>query len=104
MAVINKDKKKSFTNKRKHSRVALVYGGRLVARDGSFGSKCVVLDISEMGARLKIDDTAAVPDEVVLLLSRGGETQRRCTVVWRGRGEMGVRFEKGPAEASSDPA
>jgi hypothetical protein len=104
MAVINKDKKKSFTNRRKHSRVALVYGGRLVARDGSFASKCVVVDISAMGARLKIDDPAAVPDEFVLLLSRGGETQRHCTVVWRGEGDMGVRFEKRPADASSDPA
>jgi hypothetical protein len=54
---------------------------------------CVLSDVSDTGARIDIDDTKAIPDQFLLLLSSNGSTRRKCKVVWRKPRQIGVTFE-----------
>jgi hypothetical protein len=51
---------------------------------------CVVVDISQSGARLVIDTAIELPDQFLLMLSRN--VSRRCTLIWRRERKVGVRF------------
>ena len=58
---------------------------------------CVIVDISEGGARLRPlmcapDD---VPDRFTLLLSSCGRVRRACHVAWRSESDVGVQFRAG---------
>jgi len=52
---------------------------------------CTVRDISSKGARLRVPDARAVPEQFELLLNRTGE-RRVAEVRWRRRTEIGVLF------------
>ena len=80
-----------FNDKRKAHRQPMRYTA-WVAQKGKPLHGCIVADISESGARLKIEDGEAIPDEFVLVLSRGGATRRKCCVVWRNKTHVGVEF------------
>lgn len=61
--------------------------------DGERLADCIVLDISESGARLGLKaPSPGLPSEFVLVLSRAGNVLRRCAVVRNGEKELGVRF------------
>jgi hypothetical protein len=47
---------------------------------------CVICDISALGAKLTVADAAGVPGEFTLVL------RRRCRVVHRFDGQVGVQF------------
>jgi len=66
---------------------------------------CVLADVSEFGARLKVEDAATLPDLFFLLFSRTGETRRVCQVAWRKPREVGVKFLRSyrDAEAAALP-
>lgn len=51
---------------------------------------CVIVDISQSGARLVVDTAIELPGEFLLMLSRN--VSRRCTLVWRSERKVGVRF------------
>jgi len=55
---------------------------------------CVLADISDSGARLGVENSKAVPNNFVLLLAARGKPRRKCRVVWRNGGQVGVEFEK----------
>jgi hypothetical protein len=74
-----------------------------VALEPNGPQRCIVSDISERGARIKIEDTDRVPDRFVLLLARSGAARRFCRVVWRQEGEMGVSFATARAAANAAP-
>jgi hypothetical protein len=50
---------------------------------------CVICDISALGAKLTIRDVDRFPDEFTLLF------RRRCRVVHRFDGQIGVQFVSG---------
>ena len=50
---------------------------------------CSVADISATGARVLVDPAASVPDSFILKLKGRA---RRCSVVWRGTGQVGLAF------------
>lgn len=52
---------------------------------------CVVRDISAKGARLRVPDAGAVPQEFELLLKQTGEC-RPARVRWRNGVEVGISF------------
>jgi len=85
-------------NRRKSVRRAIGYKARIIANDGSWGRDCRVLDVSQTGAKLAIEQPAELPDDFVLALSARGSAMRHCRVVWTTEREVGVRFEK-PAAA-----
>jgi hypothetical protein len=57
---------------------------------------CVVMDISENGARIALDTSDNVPERFTLLLVSYGRTSRPCRVVWRAGRQVGVKFEAAP--------
>lgn len=54
--------------------------------------QCRFADISETGARLKVEDSSKLPDQFILVLSERGKVMRRCDVIWRSAKQIGVRF------------
>ena len=63
-----------------------------IAQKGKPLHGCAVADISETGARLNVEDIDSIPDEFMLVLSRRGDAQRKCRVVWRKQRQIGVEF------------
>jgi len=54
--------------------------------------RCTLVDISDRGARLAVDDIEDVPGHFSLLLSRFGRPRHQCTVVWKIDDQVGVEF------------
>jgi len=66
--------------RRKAKRRTVRYGAWFALADGTL-SECLLSDISETGARLMVDDSALVPENFVLVLSRNGAARRQCKMV-----------------------
>jgi len=64
---------------------------------------CTVSDVSQTGARLDVNDSSAVPDRFVLLLSSNGAARRFCRVMWRKTNQVGVKFARTFAETAEMP-
>ena len=84
-------------NRRKAARRTIGYRARIVASDGAWERDCRVIDVSQTGAKLAIDEGAALPKEFVLALSTQGAATRSCHVVWTTDREIGVKFKRQPA-------
>jgi hypothetical protein len=56
---------------------------------------CAVRDISETGARLRVDLPLQVPDTFELLIPLDG-LEANCKVVWRRGTDVGIRFTSPP--------
>ena len=54
---------------------------------------CTLSDISDVGARIELDDPRTIPDHFMLFLSNNGAARRSCDVVWRNSQQVGVRFD-----------
>jgi hypothetical protein len=54
---------------------------------------CTLSDISDVGARIELDDPGTIPDRFMLFLSNNGAARRSCHVVWRTSQQVGVRFD-----------
>ncbi|WP_050420434.1 PilZ domain-containing protein [Bradyrhizobium tropiciagri] len=52
---------------------------------------CIVRNLSTTGAAVEATDPAAIPDSFRLVLEMEA-TERRCRVVWRRKGRIGVEF------------
>ena len=77
-------------------------GAKLVYGDGAFTVDCVVRDVSETGARVKLPDGQAVPDRLFLVEMRSGIAYE-ARVAWKRHPEIGLEFvhQHGLAEAST---
>jgi hypothetical protein len=67
---------------------------KMATNSGAPLRDCIVLDISEDGARLGIEAAQAPPDEFTIVFAPGGCPYRRCRVLWRSETQLGVRFDK----------
>ena len=81
-------------NRRKAVRRAIGYSARIIASDGSWDRACRVLDVSQTGAKLAVEQATQLPKDFILALSQQGTASRRCRVVWAGGSEIGVAFER----------
>jgi PilZ domain len=61
--------------------------------DGSSSRPWSLIERSEGGARLLVDDPARVPDRFTLVQKGQVTTLRKCRVVWRSDSHVGVKFE-----------
>lgn len=77
--------------RRKHQRLVINRVTSLRA-GGALPRQCLITDISKHGARLFSEDTQ-IPNEFDLTIS--DELARRCQVIWRLGGEIGVKFMDG---------
>jgi PilZ domain-containing protein len=80
------------TNRRRSVRRRVRQFATIVSRDRTLSLPCLMLDISSGGARLQLNETAEIPDQFDLVLSRSGTVQRYCRVVWREQHLIGVEF------------
>ncbi len=66
--------------------------GGVISYKGSFaGLRCTILDVSETGARIRIDNVVHVPDQFELIIEIDG-LYAKSEVVWRKGHDIGVRF------------
>lgn len=57
------------------------------------GQNCVILDVSEYGARIMVEESgASLPKEIWLFLNPTGTRRRRCRVIWRSEDQIGVSY------------
>jgi PilZ domain-containing protein len=68
--------------------------------DGTWRRNCVMVDVSQTGARLSVDGSLKGLDlkEFFLLLSSTGLAYRRCRMVRLAGDQIGVQFLKQPAK------
>ena len=76
----------------------------LMGVDGTWRRSCVLLDVSESGAKLEIDGSPDVlrAREFFLLLSSTGLAFRRCELVWVDGTQVGVKFTSHDKKARSN--
>lgn len=82
------------------------YPVNLMGVDGTWRRSCVMLDVSDTGAKLEVEGSPDVlrAREFFLLLSSTGLAFRRCELVWIDGSQAGVRFvsgDKGKKKGSS---
>jgi hypothetical protein len=65
-------------------------GGRIALHDGFSTLTCMVRNLSEAGALLRLASVVGVPDEFQLVLDDGRSFD--CTVVHKSSTDIGVRF------------
>jgi hypothetical protein len=82
-------KRLSGPDQRKSARRPLRYPARIDAGNGSPPAACIILDISQTGAKLFATSAPDTPDEFALRL---GAAARKCRVVWRKERQIGVQF------------
>jgi hypothetical protein len=65
-----------------------------MAIDGTWCRDCKIMDVSDFGAKLQIDQSVEGLHlrEFFLVLSRTGIAHRRCELVWFRGCELGVNF------------
>ena len=66
----------------------------LMGSDGTWRRSCVLLDVSQTGAKLEVESTLDVlqAKEFFMLLSSTGLAYRRCELVWIDGTTAGVHF------------
>jgi hypothetical protein len=70
------------------------YPVNLMGVDGTWRRSCVLLDVSQSGAKLEVEGSPEVlrAREFFLLLSSTGLAFRRCELVWVDGTQVGVKF------------
>jgi hypothetical protein len=79
---------------RRHRRVDLSYGARVLSSQTDLICDCAIVDVSQGGARIAVLAAEMVPDEFLLAFSQKSDVSRRCKVAWRKDDEVGVIFLK----------
>ncbi|MFB9261586.1 PilZ domain-containing protein [Bradyrhizobium erythrophlei] len=83
--------------KRRASRVKFTRGVEvdIAASDGTWKRRCLMLDASESGVKLRALEPIAGLDvrKFLLLLSTTGSVFRRCELTWVMDDQIGARFE-----------
>lgn len=79
-----------MVERRKYPRTRVLKGAKIVLGATSV-LNCVVRDLTNGGARVRITNAANLPAEVAITLD-GGRTCRPCQVAWRTLGETGLQF------------
>jgi hypothetical protein len=93
---------------RKDSRVKMDHRQpvNLMGSDGTWRRSCVLLDVSNTGAKIEVEGTLDVlqAKEFFLVLSSTGLAYRRCELVWIDGTMAGVHFVNGDSKKKSASA
>lgn len=87
----------SEQDKRRAPRKRVLKGATIAFNNRSSTLSCMVRDISETGARLRISQGQAVPARFDLLIEVDG-LEAPCTVAWRRGEDIGVTFDAPPSK------
>ncbi|MGF9563201.1 PilZ domain-containing protein [Neorhizobium sp. JUb45] len=78
---------------RKFPRSRAFLGAKILFNDGHSSYDCIIKELSEGGAQIKVENALAVPQQFNLLFSDGRNFD--CEVRWRRINAIGVEFQKG---------
>src|SRR5262245_50290583 len=76
-------------NNRAHPRLKADLKARLLSLDGRCNYNCMVVDVSEGGARVASAHVALIPSRVFLAVA---DDILECDVRWRRDGQLGLQF------------
>ncbi|KRP92334.1 pilus assembly protein PilZ [Bradyrhizobium yuanmingense] len=97
------DGRKAFRVKMDHRQPV-----NLMGSDGTWRRSCVLLDVSQTGAKVEVEGTLDVlqAKEFFMLLSSTGLAYRRCELVWIDGTTAGIHFvtSQGKKKQASTPA
>jgi hypothetical protein len=79
-----------MSERRKYPRLRVLKSAKIVIGTSSVFD-CIVRDLTNCGARIKIPNAANLP-EVADITFDGGHTYRPCRLAWRTLNETGVEF------------
>jgi hypothetical protein len=65
----------------------------LVRNDAKPSRGCTLLDISETGARIALQNTSDLPELFTIEFTASGKPKRICRLVWKSDTDIGVAFE-----------
>jgi PilZ domain len=83
-----------FVEKRRLPRRLVHIPAKFATSDSAPLRDCIVVDISDYGARLELDNPNDVPERFTVVMGPNGGPYRRCRVVWRANNQMGVEFDR----------
>jgi PilZ domain len=89
------------SERRRHGRRSGLWSAQLETAQGA-KRNCLVLDVSQTGAKLRVEQPAAPGDVITLSGDRFGT--RRGRVVWAGNHRIGIIFLDAAAAAKKTPA
>jgi hypothetical protein len=99
------DKKSAET--RRAPRVRTFLQARISYGDGALSIECTVNQLSDVGARVNLASTSALPDRFDIVIPQR-DIARRAKLVWRKDDQVGIEFVDGeeshPAHAPVDPS
>lgn len=72
-------------------RPRVLNGGKLVINNGNSVIDCVVRDMNEKGAKVRLTNPTVLPDCVELLIVKN-QTIYPASVRWNRKGELGLMF------------
>jgi PilZ domain len=82
---------------RKYKRREVHYPVWIVVDPRQPPRQCMLLNVSQGGAKIEIDEQLEPPQQFTLLLTHRGLSTRPCRLVWRNGTNMGVEFLQPPA-------
>ena len=75
---------------RNEQRHRILKPGLIVFNDGRSTIECMVRNLSESGAQLKVESLIGIPDEFLLKLKEGAPA--RAKIAWKRGGTIGIKF------------
>lgn len=84
-----------MAEKRTVKRLRALKGARVVYKHGGATRNCIVRDLSEKGAKLRLESTMDIPDRFELIFDDG--SRHSCVVRWRDLVNIGVQFGDTPS-------
>ena len=84
---------------RKHKRYTVRYPAWIIVEPSQPPRRCMMLNVSQGGAKIEIDEQLEPPEKFTLLLTEARNLTRWCRVVWRNGPNIGIQFLQPPAPA-----
>ncbi len=84
---------KAFAERRSSFRHVTNCQAWIECSDRAQSRSCIIVDMSNGGARIELTPPYELPEELSLILAvGGGKITRHVRIVWRANGEVGVRY------------
>jgi hypothetical protein len=80
------------SERRKSERKCWDVPATIRTEDATVEWACLIVNFSDGGAKLVVEECSALPSEFILFLKSSSPIGRRCQIVWQNNSEVGVRF------------
>lgn len=89
--------KRFYNEQRRSLREHVNFPAWIAIGKGTITLPCIILDVSEHGARIELASPAGLPNDIYLFITMDGSRRRRCRIAWRSETQIGVGYI-GPIE------